>query len=153
MVNDSDLGSVCSECQVSRHRRLMPAPAGFSGRQVIDDQVSIVMPDGEPRTVRAELCRESRDLAPILEGDPAMVDIPDRECEARYVGRGQVAPVGAEAKDKDFTIAAGLESGNLAVIGHAANDDRSVAKTLGETGHRGIEGILQDEWPTTIELA
>ena len=52
----------------------------------------------------------------------------------------QVSAVGAELEGPDVAIAPGLESGDLSVVGGAANLDRPVSEPECIAGHGGVEG-------------
>ena len=113
--------------------------AGPAGRQIVDEELAILVDHGDPAAVRAESGRPP-DGARVVHGDGAPVDVPDRQGKAGIMRGRQVAAVGAEAEDPDVAIAAGLETGDLLVVGDAADRDRPIAEPEGVAGHGGIEG-------------
>ena len=62
--------------------RPAPAPAGLTGRQVVHEELAILMDQGDPPAVRAESGRIPR-RGPGRPRRPRPVDVPDRQGDAR----------------------------------------------------------------------
>ena len=78
--------------------------------------------------------------ARVVQDDGAALDVQNRQGTAGEMCRRQVATVGAQHEHPDVAIAAGLEAGDLVVVGDAADLDRSVKEPECVAGHGGIEG-------------
>ena len=82
LAGDRDLGSVRTEGQVMCTGLPGPPPAGSTGRQVVDEQLPIVMDQGDPSAVGAESGRQAPRRAPGRPARPRAVDVPDRQGDA-----------------------------------------------------------------------
>ena len=82
IADGRDLGPVRTEGQVS-HPGPAPPPARLTGRQVVHEELAILMAHGDPSAVRAEFGRGLMDRARVLQGDRAPVDVPDRQGRIR----------------------------------------------------------------------
>ena len=109
------------------------------GRQVVDDHLSILMDQGDPLAVRAEVRCSPWNRAIVVQGDRAVVNVPDRQGKSGIMGGRQVAAAGAEAEDVDLAIAPGLEACDFNVVGDAADLDRSIPESQRIASHGGVE--------------
>ncbi len=113
-----------------------PAPAGPTGRQVVDEEVAILVGHGDPPAVRAESGR-APDAARVLHGDGAPVDVPDRQGTAGIMRGRQIAAVGAEAEDRRCRDRPGTGTGRSP--GHRRRGGP-------RSSHRGTAGRTASWW-------